>query len=372
MPSSTSSSDAAAWRRFFATLFGVGGGAALFVYLFVVLTNPFGDLPVSAPFARWPVDGNARYSFPFLARSPQFDSAVFGTSVSRLFRPALLDQMFGAHFANLSMNSATAYEQSRLLDVFLARHPAPRVVMIGLDLPWCVDPGGFVEHTPEFAFPDWLYGGSRWADYLHVANLYAVERAGQAFAEWTGLKRRVYGLDGYTRFVPDESRYDPARVAALMSPAEPWQPPDLGDDPARWSMPGIDLLRHDLAKLPPQTRKVLLFSAVSFRLIPQPDTRAGAWLAECKRRVAEIAGGLDRATVIDFAFLSPVTTEPDHYWDAWHFRVGIADRIVTDVAAALRGAASPDYRVLQQDRLQQSSDDDRHEDARRVEAGEPK
>ncbi|MBV9537766.1 MAG: hypothetical protein JOY70_02405 [Acidisphaera sp.] len=325
----------------------MSGGAVLLVYLFVVLVNPWGDLPVSWPVARWPVDGNARYSFPFLARSADFDSAVLGSSTSRLFRPELLNRVFDGRFANLAMNSATAYEQSSLLGVFVRAHPAPRVVIIGLeDVRWCVPPSGLVRHTPEFAFPDWLYDGSRWGDYLHMADLYAVERAGQAFAEWTGLKRRVYGRDGYTRFVPDESRYDPARVAELMAPAKPWEPPDEGPDPERWQMPALDLLREDLTRLPAATRKLMVFVPVSTRLIAPPTTRGGAWFAECKRRVVDLARGAGRAAVTDLAFASPLTSDPAHYWDAWHTRVGIADRVVTEIAARLAGSASDDVRVL--------------------------
>ena len=72
---------------------------------------------------RAPVATNARFSFPALARSAKFDSAVFGTSTSRLLRPVMLDPEFGARFANLAMNDATAYEQARILRRVRAAHP---------------------------------------------------------------------------------------------------------------------------------------------------------------------------------------------------------------------------------------------------------
>ena len=75
------------WRGFFATLVGTAGGVSAVIWLFVVLVNPFGTLPLSFPFDRWQVDGNARYAFPAFARSGRFDSANFGTSTSRLLRP---------------------------------------------------------------------------------------------------------------------------------------------------------------------------------------------------------------------------------------------------------------------------------------------
>ena len=84
---------------------------------------------------RWRATRASR--FPSLARSDRFDSAIFGTSTSRLLRPAVLNAEFGARFANLSMNAATAYEQSRLMAVFRTAHPAARMVLVGLDISYC-------------------------------------------------------------------------------------------------------------------------------------------------------------------------------------------------------------------------------------------
>ena len=105
--------------------------AVVVIYAFVVLVDPFDTLPLSPPADRVPVATNARFAFPSLARSDRFDSAIFGTSTSRLLRPVVLNAEFGARFANLSMNAATAYEQSRLMAVFRTAHPAARVVMVG-------------------------------------------------------------------------------------------------------------------------------------------------------------------------------------------------------------------------------------------------
>ena len=108
------------------------------IYGFVALVDPWDALPLSPPAERWPVATNARFSFPALARSAQFDSAVFGTSTSRLLRPAMLNPAFDARFANLAMNDATVFEQITLMDVFRKAHPEARAVMLGVDVRWCV------------------------------------------------------------------------------------------------------------------------------------------------------------------------------------------------------------------------------------------
>ena len=326
---------------------GSAGAAGLVIYLFIVLVDPFGALPVAWPFDRGPVDSNARYAFPSLARSQAFDSALFGTSTSRLLRPVSLDAAFGGRFANLAMNSATAYEQTRLLQVFLSAHPHPRTVAIGLDSEWCVSAGGYRKFGFDQPLPEWLYTGGRWAGYAHLFNLYALQRAAQAFSEWTGLKQRVYGRDGYTRFVPDESRYDPVKVAASLANAGPWAPPEaLGPDPARWAMPGVDLLGSDLAAIPADTRKLLFFLPYHRSLLPVQPGPGYDFLAECKRRVASLADATAHTAALDFMIPSPITTQADNYWDPHHYRVGIAERIVADLAAGTSGATSPDYAIL--------------------------
>jgi hypothetical protein len=347
MPSSTSSSD---WLRFLRTLLATALASGAVLWLFIMGVNPYGDLPVSWPFFdRGPVDGNARYSFPMLARSGAFDSALFGTSSSRLIRPAALNPAFGARFANLSMNSATSTEQVRLLEVFLAHHPAPRVVAFGLDVQWCLTPPLDEKFTFR-GFPDWLYDDSwpgRWRDYLHMFDMYSAEKSGQAFGQWTGLRPRVYGRDGYTRFVPPDEQYDPARAATHLDGVEPWDvPKDMTRPPESWEMPTVDRLHAALRTIPPATLKLLFFVPYNHHFIAIAPGPALAVQTECKRRVAAVAAATPNTAAIDFMFPSPITLNDDNYWDVHHYRVGIAERIVADLAQALRGATSEDYRTL--------------------------
>ena len=95
MRSSISSSDprtdAAGWRRFLRAAIGSALAIGLALYAFIVVIDPWNTLPLSPPLPRVPVTSNARFVFPALARSGEFDSAIFGTSTSRLLRPAVLD-----------------------------------------------------------------------------------------------------------------------------------------------------------------------------------------------------------------------------------------------------------------------------------------
>jgi len=345
MSSSTSSSNP--WRRFFRLAVGAAAVAAGVIYAFVVLVDPFDTLPLSPPLDRVPVAGNARFAFPSLARSDRFDSALFGTSTSRLLRPAALDPAFGARFANLAMNDATAYEQSRLFDVFRRAHQAPRMVMVGLDVRWCATGDTLEMFTPR-AFPAWMYGANRWRGYAEMLNMYAVQEAGQLFGILIGAKPPTYGRDGYTSFVPPDSEYDAARVAEHLrqetgasSPAGPRVGP-----PAAWRFAALEMLAGDLAKLPASTRRVLFFVPYNHVRLWSPDSPIAAVWDECKRRVVAMAQWQPNTLVVDFMRPSPITENDDNYWDSLHYRVAIADRLARDLAAASRGVASDDYRVL--------------------------
>jgi hypothetical protein len=342
MSSFTFSSD---WRRFFCLAAGTAALAVAVIYAFVVLVDPFDTLPLSPPAGRVPVASNARFAFPSLARSDRFDSAIFGTSTTRLLRPAVLNPEFGARFVNLAMNAATAYEQSRLMAVFRQAHPTARLVLVGIDISHC-EPGETEQQFTPRAFPAWMYDGSLWRGYGEMFNLYAVQEAGQEFAILTGLKQQVYGSDGYTSFVPPDSRYDPARVAMHLRDDPPVIPTPGRGDPATWRYLAIDRLLADLSVFPDGTRKILFFVPYDQKVMPPPDSPGALAWRECKQRVAAVAARVPNTIAVDFMRQSPITGVDDNYWDGMHYRIGIADRIARDLAAADRGEASPDYVLL--------------------------
>ena len=317
------------WWRFARWLAGTALLVLAVVYAFVVVVDPWGMLPLSPRLPRVPISTNARFSMPALARSPAFDSAVLGTSTTRLLRPDRLDALFGARFVNLSMNAATAWEQSRLLDVFLRAHPAPRALIIDIDESWCTPSP---QRTTGRPFPDWMYQPSTWRGYREMLNLYAIQEAANQFAVMVGLKRRRYGLDGYTSFVPDDSAYDPARVDAAFAR---WPMPDdsLAVPGEAFDLPALLLLSHAMAALPPGTRVVLFLPPYEVELQGSPGSRVNAQWTACKAAVRTIAR--DRhAAVLDEFRPSAITSDRANYWDPVHFRVAIADAMMVRLAQA--------------------------------------
>ncbi len=322
----------------------LAAGAAVLaaVYLFVAVVDPWNMLPLSPPLPRVPISTNARFSMPALARSGQFDSAVFGTSSSRLLRPAVLDAKLGGRFVNLAMNAATAWEQGEMLALFTRTHPDARTVIIGLDTAWCAE---LPERSAGRAFPAWMYRGSPWRGYREIATAYAVQEAASQLWVMLGLKRRRYGLDGYTNFLPPEAAYDPARVDAAFGRWSP-VPTALARPGGRYVFPALPMLAQRLAALPASTRKLVFFTPGHIGQQGTPGSDLAGLLAACKRDVSVLAAGIPAVTVVDFDIPSPITLDKSHYWDPVHYRVPIADRLMDDLLLATAGASNADDHVL--------------------------
>lgn len=311
-------------------------GLAL-LYGFVCLVDPWDALPLSPRLPRVPISGNARFSFPALARDPRFDSVLLGTSTARLLQPAMLDPEFGARFANLSMNSATAFEQSEMLQVFLRAHPAPVAVLIGIDAAWCEPAPQRFTSRP---FPEWMYRRTLWPGYSHMLTPYAVQEAANQFAVMLHLKRRRYGMDGYTRFVPPDSAYTVAgRDAAFARwPLPDPAPPAPGPAP---EFPAMALLRADLVAIPGGTRVVLFFAPYQLEQQGVPGSATRLRWEACKRAVVQAAAATG-TEVQDYLVPSDITRTRDNYWDPLHYRETVAARL----ARALAAGGGPDGVLL--------------------------
>ena len=336
MISSISSSEAA-WRRFATALLLAACVPGVVVYLFIVLVDPWGMLPVHLPLARVPISTNARFSFPALAVSPRFDSVIVGTSTSRLLRPAMLDGPFGARFANLAMNSATAWEQDEILSLFARSHPDARAVIVGLDAAWCQAGPGSPRLTGR-AFPVWMYQGAGALGFLHMFSLYALQEAFNQLAASIGIKRSRYGSDGYTNFLPPDRAYDRGRVDALfarwgsVSRAPPARSPLL---------PYVEGLGSLLSTLPAASVKILFFPPITVETMGVPGSGVRAAWDACKRDAALVASKVPNARVMDFALDNAIDRSRENFWDPIHYRVAIANSVMRSLGQSVQGSNRP-------------------------------
>jgi len=355
MAAQTNMDADAQWRRFVAVFLRVLVGGAAIIYLFVLLIDPYDDVAFSLALDRQIVSISQRHMYPQIVRSRRFDALIVGDSTSRLLDPELLDREFGVHFANLAMDSATAWEQKTMLDYFIRKSGPPRALIVGLDGQWC-DPEADGKRRITFrGFPDWLYDDNPWNDYLYLFNSETVEIAVRLLGYQFGLHRIRVRYDGYHVFVPPESEYDLARARRnVWGRRKPEIPPDIPPPPLSaaerqaLAFPALGWLDAGLARLPAGSLKILAFMPVNVAAQAWPGTYDAAVEAECKSRIVDIARARG-AKLIDWRFNSPLTHDDANYWDALHYRVPIATRIAKELGeAVLQEHASPDgsYRIL--------------------------
>jgi hypothetical protein len=345
--------QARAWRRFGATFIGVFAGGLALVYLFIALIDPYHSIPFSLRMERPIVSISQRYMYPQIVRSGRFDGIVVGSSTSRLIDPEILNPGFGRRFANLSMDSMTAWEQQQLVQLFLREAGAPKALIVGLDTVWCAPNADRQRITPA-GFPEWLYDTNRWNDVLYILNSATLEIAVRLAGNKLGLYRERLRSDGFGVFVPPEDQYDLKRAQghiwsgrrrdiAPQSPAV-----ELSEaERAALRFPALVYLQEMLAALPPETEVVLAFMPVHVAAQPVPGTRQAAIEAECKARIIAI-GKARNAVVADWRIPSTITTQDTNYWDNLHYRLPIAHRVARDLAGPARAARETDgsYRIL--------------------------
>ena len=326
------------WQRFvwgFVTSFFA---VLLAATILVFLMNPYGNLRPSLFREHVIMDGNQRFQYPALIRSGQFDSIVMGTSDARLLHPASLENVFGGRFANLALGAGTAWEQYRLVDLFIREVARPRLLLMALDHVWC-DQTVAVGDITFRGFPEWIYDDDRLNDVLYMVNSVSVETSVRRLGYLLNLKPARF-VAGYEVFTPAEADYDLLKAKRKIWKGKTPQVIEAVDPPylptreerASWQFPTHVWLNEIFSRFPGDV--VVAFMPVHVRAQPAPGSLAAAKESECKERIVEIARRYE-APVVDFRIWSDITSTDSNYWDPLHYRVPIANRIVSGIDRAL-------------------------------------
>jgi len=327
------------WRRFLRIVFYTWVTLSSVILIMIAIIDPHDNLIISPDIIRAPIDTNQRFSYVTIARNPVFDSAVFGTSTSRLIKPSILNNLLGGNFANLSMNSATAYEQFRLYDLFIRHHPNARTIIIGIDNVWCAPKDEYERFTFR-KFPEWLYDENPWNDLLYIFNDEMLEQAIRQLEFKIGTRKPKYGFDGYENFLLPANEYDIQRARENIY-GQPYPVnrkhkvntvPIPALERSNWIFATHVLLDNILSSAPETATKILVFVPYHIYLQPPPGSRAAYVMDECKHRIVTLARKATNTHVLDFMIPSRFTREDSNYWDALHYTVDIAEQFAKSIA----------------------------------------
>ena len=266
------------------------------------------------------------------------NSVVMGTSDARLLSPHSLENVFGGRFVNLALNAGTAWEQYRLIDLFIREVERPTTLLTALDHVWC-DQDAAVGDITFRGFPEWMYDDNRFNDILYLFNGKAVETSVRQIGYHLGLKPARF-VAGYEVFTPEEANYDLAKAKRKIwkgksrQAVEAVNPPYVPtrEERANWQFPAITWLNEIFSRFPGDV--VVAFMPVHIRAQPVPGSLAAAKEGECKQRIIDLAQRY-HAPVIDFRIWSDITSNDSNYWDPLHYRLSIADRIAGGIERAL-------------------------------------
>ncbi|MCK6451069.1 MAG: hypothetical protein L6R19_09485 [Alphaproteobacteria bacterium] len=337
------------WRRYWTTTIAAAAVGLGLIYAAILVVDPFETVGLTPWFDRQPMGRDKRFALPALARHQRFDSAVIGSSTARLLRPGFLDQAFGASFVNLSLDGSLLAEHVRALAFFLAHHPRPKAVIVGMDPgSWCQE-----ERQPgprPRALPDLLYDDNRWNELPHLMSWSVLRQAGEQALYLAGLTGQRWGRDGYT-LGPQGGRYDPVRAERLLYPLgrdvrlpNPIAPGGaLPADRAAWRYGNLAAWGEQmLGSIPSATLTIVMFPPAHVVALSPPGSPADLRLAECKRRIAQMAACRPNAHVVDFAFDSDITRHDHNFWDSTHVTLEVAERVQAYLVEAVRRRAGRD------------------------------
>ena len=326
-------STAKQWQRFSYTLLSTVVITTALLYCFIITVDPFDNLPLSPNWKRVQVKGIDRDFKPSLARRPQYDSVVIGSSSSMLLHPVRLSKAFGTHFTTLAMPAASPYEQNRLLTLFHRHHPLPSYVLVGVDQFWCTLKPLAKQIGTNVGQPmrDRLYDENHWNNWPAL-NSQMLKYTRRQMRSLLAPNQKPGAHDGYYNFtVENYGSYDLNRARLNIYGQQPipskkhFKLIDQNTVSIQGRVfPEVERLGEHLAKLPPETVKLAFLPPYHWFRLYQMDKSNQNRLAECKQRIAALGEKLDNYYVLDFMRLSPISQEDSNYWDREHYNTKIA------------------------------------------------
>ena len=338
----------ARWRRFATTMLATFAVGLAVCYAFILVVDPYQVVPFAPAMPRPNIDTSQRHFYPAIVRKGNFDSFIVGDSTVRLFNPDTFDARLGGRFANLAMNAATAWEQMQMAGLFQRVRGAPRTMILGLNQTWCDQRADQPDRKLTIrSFPDWMFDDDPWNDLLYLLNGKTLETAVRVVMTNLGRGRIRLNPSGFQIFTPPDATYDLAAARKRIWGARerqvvPVVPPVTLTQAERADLrfPAHAWLDAQLAANGDATRTIFIWLPASIAALPAPGSRDDANEQACKASIDAIALR-HGVTVMDWRIPSQLAGDDSAFWDPWHYRLPVAERIQADLFDALAGESKP-------------------------------
>lgn len=314
------------WKRFFIVFITIFFSIILFIFLILILIDPFDSGRFVTVLPPGISDASPRTANVSRGRDQAFSAAIIGNSRIQMVDPKRLDAGLPYRFVQLSVPGTGALEQAAILSWFARHHRHIDALVIGISDQVCQATAPLKTAHP---FPFWLYRGN--GEYL--ASLYstrALDHAG----------RRLRLAAGW--LTPDDRAgywdYE-AGKAWNFAPLQPsWHklvPQLQPHDDRHLALPGLDHLLASLATLPVATNVIFVHPPAYLFALPHRDTLAGRMLAACKARLLSYQSQRPRTVILDYLIDDQDMRDPENFMDALHMRGRMARRVEADITALL-------------------------------------
>lgn len=317
--------EARRWRRWLATFLLTTALLGTALYAGVVLIDPFSTGRFSMVSGIDVASRNARLLKGGIARDPQFDAAVFGSSTGYPLDPQTIGNGTGWAVAQLAIPASLPPSQLLVAGAFQRHHGNRSNLQIyTLDALWC-RPGDPAAGAWG-AFPDWIYQSS---DLEYLSRVFfpeAVTAAARRLAIRAGLMQPPVRADGFiaTNLTPAPR----AKLAALVRPSADSAPDN--------HFPALELLAAHVAALPANVRLAFAFMPPYVNMLPVAGSPAEARLQACKARAQQIAASRANTAWLDLMTENALTTNAMNYYDEVHTTPAAADTVAAAIVEVLK------------------------------------
>jgi hypothetical protein len=303
---------------FLSTLFAI----LAITFLLILVTDPFDRGHGMSLLSPGVLDESPRTANVSRGRDPRFNAAVFGNSHVQLLDPERLSDA-DFRFVQMSTPGTGPREQAVLMRWFMRNHRGIRAMVVGIDSQWCGQDPNIKVAVP---FPFWLYGDD-FNYFTHVVGTRSLDHGWRRIRIAAG-RSPVTDPAGYWNYESGR-QWD-------FHPALPQRPPiDLSPAyAAGLNFPALDQIESVLAQLPEDTLVVLVMPPVLYTSLPAPDSAVMRQMTGCKYDVLRRAAGR-HWRFVDFYFDTPLSHDPENFWDASHVRMNVARAMEMSISEKL-------------------------------------